>query len=115
MRRSLQVLVSLLTILLLAHPFDCFATARIPEAMNCCLKGQCAPTAKADSCCKNIVPGTNHFIASKAGAHLEPLSASSRLAVSVPRPATSVPSWLDPARHPPPPFRLAALNLPLLI
>src|SRR5579875_1955351 len=76
MRRGLQIVVSLLAILLLAHPFDCLANVRTPDAMRCCLKGQCAPTAKADGCCKNTVPGTNHFLIAKALTQVTPLVAS---------------------------------------
>jgi len=114
MRRGLQIVVSLLAILLLAHPFDCLANVRTPDAMQCCLKGQCAPTAKADGCCKNTVPGTNHFLIAKALTQVTPLVASASSAVSVPLPGLSVPGWLDPARRPPP-VSLAALKLPLLI
>lgn len=115
MKRGIQIVVSLLAIVLLARPFDCFANARTPEAMKCCLKGQCAPSAKADDCCKNTVPGANHFVGSKAAGHWTPLLALAPATISVPLPTISAPGWVDSLTRPPPPLRLTALNLPLLI
>lgn len=114
MKRAIQIVVSLLAIVLLARPFDCFANALTPEAMKCCMKGQCAPSAKADDCCKNTVPDTNHFLAAKAAGHRTPLVPLDPAPVSMPLLALSVPSWEDSAR-PPPPRSLTALNLPLII
>jgi hypothetical protein len=115
MRRSIQIVVSMLAIVLLVRPFDCFATARTPEAMKCCLKGQCAPSAEADDCCKNTVPATNHFLASNAAGQWAPLLALAPAPVSVPLAMMSVPACVDSLRRPPPPFSLTGLNLPLLI
>ncbi len=57
MGRSIKIVVSLVAVLMLLRPFDCFAGGlRTPEAMKCCLKGKCAPSANADDCCKNNVP-----------------------------------------------------------
>ena len=115
MKRGLQLLFSFLAIVLLARPLDCFADARTPEAMKCCMKGQCTPSAKADDCCKNTVPGTNHFLGSKTAGDWTPLSALAPARVSIPLPTLPVPGWEDSVRHPPPPLNLTALNLPLLI
>lgn len=115
MKRGLQIFVSLLAIVLVARPFDCFANARTPEAMKCCMKGQCAPSAKADDCCKNTVPDVNHFLGAKASGHRTPLLAFALVPVSVPLPALLVPTWEDSARHRPPLLSLTALNLPLII
>ena len=115
MKRGLRIVVSLMAIVLLARPFDCFATARTPEAMKCCLKGQCAPSAKADDCCKNTSPATNHFMGSKAAGPWTPLVALAAATNLELLPTISVSRWLDSVRHPPPPIDLTALNLPLLI
>jgi hypothetical protein len=66
MRRGVQIVVSLLAIVLLVRPFDCFANVRTREAMACCLKGKCVPSANADDCCKNTVPAANHLLISKS-------------------------------------------------
>ena len=115
MKRGLHIAVSLLVIVLVARPFDCFANARTPEAMKCCMKGQCAPSAKADDCCKNTVPDTDHFLGAKAAGHRAPLVAFAPTSVSMPLPALWLPAYEDSGRHPPPPIGLPALNLPLII
>ena len=115
MRRGVQVVVSLLAIVLLARPFDCLASARTREAMECCLKGKCTPTAKGDDCCKNTVPGAAHFLGSKAAGHGTPMLALSVLSVSVPLPTLMVQISVDLLRRAPPPLNLTGLNLPLLI
>ena len=83
--------------------------------MECCLKGKCAPTAKSDDCCKNTVPGANHFLASKAAGHWVPFIALSPAPVSEPVPASSAQNSVDLHRHPPPAANFTAQNLPLLI
>jgi|SRR5579885_2021106 len=115
MKRTIQIAISVLAIVLLVRPLDCFATARTREAMECCLKGKCAPSAKADDCCKNTVPGANHFLNAKASAHSAPVItlATTSSSARVPLPADDRPGELP--RHPPPPLLLTALNLPLLI
>jgi hypothetical protein len=41
--------ISLIAVLLLVKPFDCFAVAApIQRAADCCLKGKYAPTANSD-------------------------------------------------------------------
>lgn len=115
MRRGLHIAVSLLVIVLVARPFDCFANARTPEAMKCCMKGQCAPTAKADDCCKNTVPDTDHFLGVKAAGHRALLVALVPTSVSKPLPALWLTAYEDLGRHPPPPIGVPALNLPLII
>ena len=115
MRRGVQIVVSLLAIILLVHPFDCFANVRTREAMNCCLKGKCVPSANADDCCKNTIPAANHLLASKAAGHWTPMLALAVPSVSAPLPPLAVQIYVDLIRRAPPPLNLTALNRPLLI
>jgi hypothetical protein len=115
MRRGVQIVVSLLAIVLLVRPFDCFASARTPEAMACCLKGKCVPSANADDCCKNTVPAANHLLLSKADGHWTPMVALGVPFVSAPLPPSAVQIHVDLLRRAPPPLNLTALNRPLLI
>src|SRR5437016_2355305 len=70
MRRAIHLAVVVLAIILLAKPFDCFASAPLTqEAADCCKKGKCAPTAKADDCCTTTVPGGNQFLGAKTPGH----------------------------------------------
>ena len=115
MRRGVQIVVSLLAIVLLARPFDCFANARTREAMDCCLKGKCVPSANADNCCKNTLPAASHFLTSKAAGHWTPLLSLGVPAVSAPLPLPAVHSSIDSRHRAPPPPNLTTLNRPLLI
>ena len=115
MKPSFHAVVSLLAILLLARPIDCFASGwSNREAMECCLKGKCAPTAKAD-CCKNTVPDGNQLVTSKATDHFVSLAALSSAPVIVLVPNLSLESSIDLLKHPPPLAGLTAGSLPLLI
>lgn len=115
MRRGVQIIVSLLAIVLLVRPFDCFASVRTREAMDCCLKGKCIPGANADDCCKNTVPAANHLLASKAAGHSTPMVSLGVPAVSAPLPLPVVHISVDSIRRAPPPPNLTTLNRPLLI
>ena|SRR6516162_441412 len=116
MRRGLQIVTSLLAVLLLVRPFDCFAYGpRTREAMECCMKGKCAPLAKADECCENTIPDGNHFLGSRAAHHSAPLLAITQPFISVPVPPSMVQGSVDLLRHPPPSGNLNARNLPLLV
>ena len=115
MKRATQIAISVLAIVLLVRPLDCFGKARTREAMECCLKGKCAPSAKADDCCKNTVPGANHFLNAKAADHSAPVVALAPASSSVPLPVLAGERSGELLRHPPPPLLLTALNLPLLI
>lgn len=115
MRRGVQIVVSLLAIVLLVRPFDCFASVRTREAMDCCLKGKCVPGANADDCCKNTVPAANHLLASKAAGHWTPVLTLGIPAVSAPLPLPAVHISVDSIRRTPPPPNLTTLNRPLLI
>ena len=71
MRRALHLAIVVFAMVLLAKPFDCFASAPLTkEAADCCKKGKCAPTAQADDCCKATVPDGNQFLGSKTSDHL---------------------------------------------
>jgi hypothetical protein len=115
MARSVKIVLSLIAVVLLIRPFDCFASVRTPEAMQCCLKGKCAPTAKADDCCKNTVPGVNHFVGSQAAGHMAPVFDIAAALIPATSPTLLGQARLDIVRHPPPSGNLSTLNLPLLI
>jgi hypothetical protein len=115
MRRGIQIVVSLLAIVLLVRPFDCFANARTRQAMACCLKGECVPSANADDCCKNTVPAASHLVISKAAGHWTPMLALGIPLVSPPLASSAVQSHVDSLRRSPPSLNLTALNRPLLI
>src|SRR5258707_2743419 len=73
MRSSIHISVSVLAVLLLLKPFDCFSTGQFTEkAADCCKKGKCVPSSNADDCCKGTLPGGKQLMASKAPHHLTP-------------------------------------------
>jgi hypothetical protein len=114
MRRGLHIAVSLMVVVLLLRPFDCFAaSAPSRKAADCCLKGKCIPTADSDECCKNTVPDNNQLAPSKAAEHSSMLIALTVVQI----PILFSPTFLnagDAVRHPPP-VRLTVPSLPLLI
>ncbi len=116
MRRGIHIVMSLIAVILLVRPFDCFALgAPIQKVADCCLKGKCAPTAKSDDCCKNTVPDGNQLVTSKAADHSHPL-----VTFTVARIPILISPWMfdglvDTVRHPPPRIGLTAPSLPLLI
>jgi hypothetical protein len=115
MVRRTKIVLSLLAVVLLVRPFDCFASARTPQAMECCLKGKCAPTAKADDCCKNTVPGATHFVGSKGGGQSAPVLDVAPSFIPGAPPVSSAEVCVNLFRHPPPSGSLNARSLPLLI
>jgi hypothetical protein len=116
MKRGIHIVVGLLAVVLLVRPFDCFASGlRDREAMDCCLKGKCAPTAKSDDCCKNTVPGDSHLIPSQVPNHSAPAFAVACSSVSIPLPVLADQGSVASLRHPPPSSNLTLRNLPLLI
>jgi hypothetical protein len=109
------MIVSLLAVVLLVRPFDCFATATPShQEMECCLKAKCGPMAKAATCCKSTTPDDQLAI-SKAADHHAPLPGITTVAGSAAVPPLLVQPDTDSLRHPPPGSSRAALNLPLLI
>ena len=117
MRRSIHVVISVLAVVLLVRPFDCFASVKPnSEAMDCCLKGKCAPTAQSDDCCKNnTAPDSGQLVLSKAGDHLVPLMALTAATLSLTIPELPVGGFVDLLSHPPPSSSTTARSLPLLI
>jgi hypothetical protein len=116
MRSGRHIAISLMAVALLLRPFDCFVGgAPREQAMDCCLKGKCAPTAKSDECCKNTVPDPNQLAPLQAADHSSPLIAL--VGVHIPTPISSLTfgAACDPVRHPPPRASLTAPSLPLLI
>jgi len=115
MKRSIHTFVSLLAVVLLARPFDCFATSTPShEEMECCLKAQCGPMAKDAECCKNTVPD-DQLVILKAADHSAPLAVVATTSISTLVPPLPVQRAVEPLRHPPPPVGLVSRNLPLLI
>ena len=115
MRRGFHIAISLMVVVLLLRPFDCFAAgAPSRQAADCCLKGKCVPTANSDECCKNIVPDNNQLAPSKAAEHSSPLMAFTVVHI----PDLVSPTFLaagDPVSHPPPGVRFTFPSLPLLL
>jgi hypothetical protein len=114
MRRGFHIAISLMVVILLLRPFDCFAaSAPSRHATDCCLKGNCVPTANSHECCKNIVPDNNQLAPSKAAENSPPLIACWVVHI----PALVSPTFRagDPVSHPPPGIGSARPGLPLLI
>jgi hypothetical protein len=115
MRRSVQLVVSLLAVLLLALPSDCFASRPADQkAAECCKKGKCNPS-NSDDCCKATVPGDHQLVASKAIHHPLPALAvvPTYLPMAAPQPFV-VARFVEIHQPPGSPPNLR-LNLPLLI
>lgn len=84
------------------------------QAMECCVKGKCDPTANSDECCKNTVPDRNQLAPAKAADHSSPLIAFIAVCISTfVSPAFQPPG--DLVKHPPPRIESTVLSLPLLI
>ncbi len=115
MKRSIHIFVSLLAVILLVRPFDCFAKAKPHQAaMDCCLKGNCAPTAKADDCCKTTAPDDGQIVLAKANIHPGPLVSLAVAPVSM-IPDSLTGGSIESLSHPPRSPGLNARSLPLLI
>jgi hypothetical protein len=115
MRRGLHIAISLLVVVLLLRPFDCFAAGTPSrQAADCCLKGNCVPTANSDECCKSIVPNNDQIAPSKVAGHSSPLIALTAVHIPILVPPTFL-AVGDPVSHPPPGIPLTSPGLPLLI
>jgi hypothetical protein len=116
MRPGIRIAVTLLAVLALIRPFDCFTSGvRTREAAACCLKGQCYPRANSDDCCKNSVPDDNRLVAPGIICHhfelAVPATASTGTLVAPPVLQRLTNELRHPSPRPPP----ATVNLPLLI
>src|SRR5262245_50575872 len=112
MKRSIHITVSLLAIIILIRPFDCFASSeRATSQIECCLKGKCTPSAKSDDCCRSSVPDASQFVVSKIADHftLLPAVESDTAAFQTPQLGPSRPTGT--LRHPPPGDRFASHSL----
>jgi hypothetical protein len=115
MRRSIHISVTLLAVLVLIRPFDCFAGGFTRKAASCCAKGKCLPTSNADECCKSTVPAANQLSAPKAPDQPTPVHAVIVADVPGPLAPSFVAFRFDEAHAPPGSPPGSCLNLPLLI
>jgi len=115
MRRGIHIAISLIVVLLLLKPFDCFGTGKFTkEAADCCKKGKCNPS-NGDDCCKGTLPGGKQLVAS-ATAHQAQftLDVATTVALDPFKPAAAmraIATIAVPLGSPP----TSRLNLPLLI
>jgi hypothetical protein len=115
MRRKVHILVSVIAMILLIRPLDCLAFGVSPgETAKCCLKGKCAPTAKADACCRASVPESNQAMPGAAAANSVPLLDLAGVHLPNCAPSLRCEILLAVVRHPPP-LNRAAYTPPLLI
>src|SRR5262245_17726823 len=114
MRRCMHIALTLLVILTLARPFECFPGMFTRKAAACCAKGKCQPSSKADECCKGTVPAGNQLSAPKTSDYAShfPAVALPTLQVVVAPPA--VVASFDEAHILPGSPPNSRLNLPLL-
>jgi hypothetical protein len=116
MKRGIHILVTLLAIVMLVRPFDCFAIgAPSQKSADCCLKGKCTPTANSDECCKSVVPDASQLLTPKAADHLSPLVAFTAIHISILISPMIFERLAAPVKHPPPLVGVNADSLPLLI
>jgi len=111
----MHIAVTILAVLALIRPFDCFAGTFTRKAAACCTKGKCLPTSNADECCKGAVPAGSQLSAPKAPDHSTPLFVLIIGDAPVVIPAPSVAFSSDEAHAPPGSPPNSALNIPLLI
>jgi hypothetical protein len=115
MRRGVQIAVSVLVVLLLLKPFDCFSSRKFTkEAAECCKKGKCHPST-GDDCCKGTLPGGNDMVTgAKAQPHELPVALPVSMSALSMEPVVQLATFMetsDPPGSPP----SSRLNLPLLI
>ncbi|MEO8052787.1 MAG: hypothetical protein ABI833_20445 [Acidobacteriota bacterium] len=118
MHRGVHIAVALLGVILLLHPFDCFAGGKFDQkAADCCKKGKCHPSANSDDCCKGTLPGGKQLVSTKASDHSLPIvdlivTASVKFDLAGPLLSRSRLIEVESTPGSPPDLRL---NLPLLI
>jgi hypothetical protein len=115
MRRCIHIAITVLAIVGILRPFDCLAGTFTRKAAACCAKGKCLPSANADECCKNTVPGGNQQTAPKEPEHSTPLAALITATIPTVIALSSVAVSFDDAHAPPGSPPDSRLNLPLLI
>ena len=116
MRRGIHISVSLIAVLLLMKPFDCFSSGPFTQkAADCCKKGKCVPSSNADDCCKGTLPGGKQLVASKAPHHSIPAPDLIATATQGPIAPAFAAVALDQTNAPPGSPPISRLNLPLLI
>jgi len=116
MRRGVHIAISLVVVLLLLKPLDCFSSGSFTQkAAACCKKGKCVPSRNSDDCCKVTLPGGKQLISSKAPHDSTPtidlINTTAPVRIT---PAFAKASFTDihaPTASPPG----SRLNLPLLI
>jgi hypothetical protein len=114
--RAIHIPVSLIAVLLLLQPFDCFSSGKFTQkAADCCKKGKCNPSSNADDCCKGTLPGGKQLVGPKAPHH----STSTLHLIAIITPGPIAPLF-DAIRFadvetPPGSPPSSRLNLPLLI
>ena len=116
MRRGVHITVSLMAVLLLLKPFDCFSSGQFTQkSADCCKKGKCVPSSNADDCCKGTLPGGKQLVASKAPHHSTPkLDLITVDALGPIAPAFTTTTFAD-VEAPPGSSPSSRVNLPLLI
>jgi hypothetical protein len=116
MLRGVHISVSVIAVLLLLKPFDCFSSGQFTQkAADCCKKGKCVPSSNADDCCKGTLPGGKQLVASKAPQQPMPmldLITSNAASPIAPTFGTVCFSRVEVLPGSPP---SSSLNLPLLI
>jgi hypothetical protein len=119
MRRGIHIAISLIAVLLLARPLDCFASGAFSrEAAKCCSKGNCFPRKNADDCCQNTVPqGKQLATAALKSADHSPLIVAMPVdhAVEARTPQITTADLFATVHSPPGSPPSSRLNLPLLI
>ena len=115
MRRGIHIAISLIPVLLLLTPSDCFGSGQFNQkAADCCKKGKCNPS-NGDDCCKGTLPGGKQLVASPTAHHAQfTLNVATTVALDPFKPAAAMRTTGAIAAPPgsPPTSRL---NLPLLI
>jgi hypothetical protein len=116
MRRGTHILVSLMAVLLLMKPFDCFSSGQFTQkAADCCKKGKCVPSSNADDCCKGTLPGGKQLVTPKAPHQSTPTLELVTTAAPGPIAPAFATAAITDVEVPPGSPPSSRLNLPLLI
>jgi hypothetical protein len=116
MSRGIHLLLSVLALIQLARPFDCFAGIKPSQsATECCLKGNCGPKAESNECCRNSAPDAAQALLTKGFQYTPLLAVVLATPISFAIPNFSTDGSLDLLNKAPPFLSLSSQNLPLLI